>query len=91
MPLSDVESVYKQHSPDYLLTVITNHPVKNSVQDYIDQLLTKFPKSHILLTGHQVVGQDVNVNDKVTILNKFQDLMNFIDEKQDIEEEMISL
>ncbi|MFC2126111.1 MerR family transcriptional regulator [Bacteroidota bacterium] len=91
MPLNEVESVYRQHKPDYLFTIMTCHPTKNEVQGYIDQLLQKFPESHLLITGRQVIGQEIIINNKVTIMNKLQDLIDFVEEKQDIEEEMISL
>jgi DNA-binding transcriptional MerR regulator len=91
MPLAEVECIYNQHKPDFLLTVMTCQPAKNKVQGYIDQLLKRFPESHILISGRQIIGQDVKPNDRITIFNKLHDLIDFVEQEQDIEEEMISL
>ena len=91
IPLDEVQSIYNQHKPDYLLTVMTCHPAKNKVGDYINELQKRFPESHILISGRQIIGQDLITKDRITIFNKLQELIDLVEEDQDIEEEMISL
>lgn len=78
-PFEDLISVYNAMKPHYLLTVITSYPQSSDVQDYVDKLGEKFHNNTILVTGRQVVGQDLRVRDNVIILNQLQDLVNFVD------------
>ncbi|MCS7018475.1 MAG: MerR family transcriptional regulator [Cytophagales bacterium] len=78
-PLSDLAQVYDIHKPDYLLTVITSVPPEDTVQAYVDALCKRFPQAHLLLSGYQVVGQDIQVSDNATIINQIRDLIEFVE------------
>jgi DNA-binding transcriptional MerR regulator len=80
LPLTDLQAVYDLHKPNYVLTIITSTPGSSEVQRYIDTIATKFKDSTILLSGFQVVGQDLKTPDNVVIINKIEDLMSFVDE-----------
>lgn len=75
LPFNEVEFAYKLHKPDYIFTAITSVPSSSDVQPYVDKLAAHFPESTILLTGYQIVGQDIQAADNVTIINKIEDLM----------------
>jgi DNA-binding transcriptional MerR regulator len=77
-PFEDLISVYNSTKPDFLLSVMTTHPLIADVQSYVDKLSQKFHNSKILITGRQVVGQDINVRENIVILNKLEDLRDFI-------------
>lgn len=81
VPFDDLEQVYDIHKPKYLLTVITSSPSKDFGQQYIDRLAAKFTTPSILVSGQQVVGQDLRIPDNVTVLNKLQDLIQFAGER----------
>ncbi|UZR92436.1 MerR family transcriptional regulator [Chondrinema litorale] len=78
MPIEDVAEAYKIHKPDYLLTIITSVPEPEYVQAYIDTLSESFIESEILLSGYQVVGQDVQTADNVNIITNFKYLIDFV-------------
>ncbi len=87
VPFNDMKSVSENHTPQFILTVFTSHPSGNKAQEYIYKLSSTFPQQKILLSGHQVVGQDMDCPSNVQILNKLQDLIDFID---DINEKSIN-
>ena len=68
LPFNELIFAHKVHKPDYLLTVITSVPAQEEVQKYVYQLAKEFPDSRILLSGQQVVAQDIICPDNVDIL-----------------------
>lgn len=80
MPLGDLKEIYSKHKPEFLFSVITNSPSQDRIQEYINQLSEAFPESDILLTGFQVIGQDLTEPENVHFLNKMDDLVSVIEE-----------
>ncbi|MCK5101496.1 MAG: MerR family transcriptional regulator [Cyclobacteriaceae bacterium] len=80
VPHLDLVSIYKDHNPDCLLTVMTTFPQLDRVQAYIYKLSDSFPNSQILISGHQVVGQDIEFSKNVVLLNKLQELIDYTEE-----------
>ncbi|HEV7349219.1 MerR family transcriptional regulator [Telluribacter sp.] len=78
LPYSELEFAYDIHKPDYIFTAITSAPCNSDVQPYVDALAARFPESTILITGYQVVGQDIQTHDNVIIINKIEDLISFV-------------
>lgn len=75
LPFSELEFAYSMHRPDYIFAAITSVPSNNDVQPYVDKLAARFPEATILLTGYQVVGQDIQIADNVKLINKIEDLI----------------
>ncbi len=75
LPLRDLESVCKQYKPEYILSVITTNPGPSDIQEYVNQLSEKFPDSTILLSGYQVIGQDILKPQNVTIFTRLEQLV----------------
>ncbi|MAE85792.1 MAG: helix-turn-helix-type transcriptional regulator [Flammeovirgaceae bacterium] len=80
LPFMDLSAVYDIHQSDYILSVITTTPGPSEIQAYVDRLAASFPNAHILLTGFQVVGQDVEAPDNVTIFTRLDQLIQFVEE-----------
>lgn len=80
MPLSDLKEIYEKHKPEFLFTVITNSPGQDKIQNYINQLSKSFPDSEILMTGYQVIGQDLTEPENVHFLTKLDDLVSVVEE-----------
>ncbi|BDC97878.1 MerR family transcriptional regulator [Persicobacter psychrovividus] len=81
LPFEHLISIYDIHKPDFLLTILTVTPTSFiEVQRFVDDISQKFPKSTILISGPQIVGQGIEEPDNVVILNKFQDLVDFIND-----------
>lgn len=75
LPFNELAFAYNLHKPDYLFTSITSVPSNHEVQPYVDRLVRAFPESHLLLTGYQVIGQDIKIPDNATIINQIDDLI----------------
>jgi DNA-binding transcriptional MerR regulator len=76
LPFQDLQAAHKIHSPDYMFTVITTTPGQDKIQEYVDTLSESFPDSQILLTGYQVIGQDIKCGKNISILNRMEDLID---------------
>jgi len=79
VPHEDLVNIYMDHNPDFLLTALTSNPPSHEVQGYIYKLSESFENSKVLVSGRQVVGQDLEIPDNVVQLNKLQDLIDFCD------------
>ncbi|MCS6968857.1 MAG: MerR family transcriptional regulator [Cytophagales bacterium] len=79
-PMDDLAQIYDVHKPEFLLTVITTVPPEDSVQSYVDTLCKKFPSSRILLSGYQVVGQDLRLAENATVINQMRDLIELVED-----------
>ncbi|HHP7241685.1 MAG TPA: MerR family transcriptional regulator [Cyclobacteriaceae bacterium] len=86
LPLKDLEEVYKIHKPDFLLTIITTSPGQDYIQTYLNNLAEQFPQSKILLSGYQVVGQDLQLPENMTIFNRIDELIQFVEDNAYIKE-----
>jgi MerR family transcriptional regulator, light-induced transcriptional regulator len=74
LPFNELVFAHNVHKPDYIFTTITSVPAHDEVQPYVTRLCQQFPDTHILLTGYQVIGQDIETLDNCTIVNKIEDL-----------------
>jgi MerR family transcriptional regulator, light-induced transcriptional regulator len=80
LPFSELGFAHGMHSPDYIFTVITSVPGQNEIQRYVYKLAKEFPDSKILMTGYQVVGQDIDCPDNVEIITQIKYLMDIASE-----------
>jgi DNA-binding transcriptional MerR regulator len=85
LPMQDLQQVVEVHNPQYILTIITSCPSGSDVQAYIDSLATMFPQCTILLSGYQVVGQDLELKGNVIIFNRLEEMIDFVDENSKVE------
>ena len=79
-PNDDLLAVYKLHQPEYLLTVITTSPSSEYVQEYINALSDRFGNAQILVTGYQVLGQDLNFPSNVSQMSYIRDIKDLLEE-----------
>ncbi|TAF66932.1 MAG: MerR family transcriptional regulator [Cytophagales bacterium] len=82
LPHHDLQVAYQLHKPEYLLTIISSVPNQFEAENYLHTLLETFPDSKLLVSGLQVVGQDIRPHPKLTIINKVADLVHLIDEEE---------
>ncbi|MFL0685168.1 MAG: MerR family transcriptional regulator [Algoriphagus aquaeductus] len=86
-PNDDLLSVYKLHQPDFLLTVITTSPSSEYVQEYVNALSERFSSSEILVTGYQVIGQDLVFPKNVRQMNYIRDIKELLEEIEQVPQE----
>lgn len=79
-PYNDIIAIYNQLKPDYLLTVLTTHPQPCDVQPYLDKLSHTFHNAKILVSGRQIIGEDMGVGKNMIVLNKLEDLIEFVED-----------
>jgi MerR family transcriptional regulator, light-induced transcriptional regulator len=79
-PNDDLLSVFKLHQPEYLLTVITTSPSSEYVQEYINALADRFAIAQILVTGYQVLGQDLRFPENVSQMSYIRDIKDLLEE-----------
>lgn len=75
LPLKELEFAYDVHKPDYLFVSITSSPSNHEVQPFVNALAQRFPETQLLLTGYQVIGQDIDLPPNALILNSADDLI----------------
>ena len=86
-PNEDLKQVYDIHKPDFLLTVITTSPSSEFAQDYVNGLADRFKESQLLVTGYQVIGQDLKFDANVRQLNYIRDIKDFLEELELVTQE----
>lgn len=86
-PTEDLSQVYSIHNPEYLMTVITTSPTADVAEDYVNGLADRFKESELLVTGYQVIGQDLKFVDNVRQLNYIRDIKIFLDELEVVSQE----
>lgn len=82
MPFNDLSSVYKVYEPDYLLTILTSKDKSIETTDYLNNLAEEFPNTPILVSGNQVIGQDLDLAENIVQIANPLHLLNFIEEHQ---------
>lgn len=75
LPFRELGFIYARHKPDYIFTVLTSSLPNHEVQSFVDRLAGSFPEAQLLLTGYQVIGQDIERPDNTTIINQINDLI----------------
>ncbi len=84
LPITDLKMAYEIYEPEYLLTVLTGKPQNSTPKEYIEELSNLFPSSEILVSGRQVVGQDLELPNNVTTLASLNDLITFAEENSTV-------
>ena len=80
MSLTDLKDTYDIHKPDYIFTMISETFTKEPVQNYVDKMAETFTESQVLLSGYQMVAQDVKPGKNITILKSLHQMITFLDQ-----------
>lgn len=79
LPFEDLREAYNIHKPDFVMTIITSVPNYDEVEAYVKKLSKAFEESKVVLSGYQVVAQDLDADENVVIVKKIQDLIDLIE------------
>jgi MerR family transcriptional regulator, light-induced transcriptional regulator len=82
LPFRDLVAAYEIHKPDFIFTILTSTPPQDEIQAYVNKLGETFKESQVLLTGYQVVGQDLITPDNVEIVFRINQLIEIVEEGQ---------
>ncbi|MGY6741826.1 MAG: MerR family transcriptional regulator [Cecembia sp.] len=86
-PNDDLLTVYKLHKPEYLLTVITTSPSSEYIQEYLDALAERFSETQIIVSGYQIVGQDLKFPSNVKAMHYIRQLKDQLEEIEVVPQE----
>ncbi len=76
--LEDLFDACRIHRPDFIFTMITESFAKLPVQKYVDTLSQSFHFCQILLSGYQVVSQNVQSKGNVMVLSSLNETISFL-------------
>lgn len=79
-PKDDLMTVYKLHQPEYLMTIFTTSPSGENVQPYLDELAQRYSNSKILLSGYQILGQDLEIPKNVKVMQYIRNIREYLEE-----------
>lgn len=79
MTISDVGDAVRLTKPDFVFTLITETYVGESISNYIARMEKQFPDTHLLLSGYQVVAQNISNKENITILQSLPETITYID------------
>lgn len=80
LPYTDLDAIVNQYNCDYIMSVLTSTPTKNSAQIFINNLSGRFKEKTILLTGIQVSSnQAITSPSNVKFLHSFESFISFIE------------
>ncbi len=77
---NDLIDACKIHEPSYIFTMITETYAKSPVQKYVDELSASFQNCQILLSGYQVIAQNVRSQGNINVLRSLDETVQFLDE-----------
>ncbi|MFD2034465.1 MerR family transcriptional regulator [Belliella marina] len=86
-PKSDLEIIYRMHQPQYLMTVITSSPGAEQVQEYINDISFSYRDSEIIVSGYQVIGQDLDFPANVKAMNYIRNIKEYLEEIEPVFQE----
>ena len=75
---NDLHDAYQIAKPNYIFTMITETYANKPVQQYVNQLSDSFPEANILLSGYQIVAQDVESTKNITVIKSLFEAMEVL-------------
>jgi DNA-binding transcriptional MerR regulator len=91
MSIIDLQDVFKIHQPDYMYTMITETFLKEPVQKYIDTLAATFTSTQILVSGYQVITQNVKSSNRITVLKSLDQTIQYLDLLNERQQQRVQL
>jgi DNA-binding transcriptional MerR regulator len=80
VPLPDLVSTYQLYKPDYLVSIITSSPSQDKIQKFINALGEHFTDSRLLLSGYQVIGQDLQMPANAEVFMRMEMFMDMVEQ-----------
>ncbi len=79
LPFEDLKSVVETINPDFLVTILTNSVGGGIVENYINGIASAFPSTKILISGRQIIGQEIETPSNVIVFPRKEVFVDFID------------
>ncbi len=78
LPFLDLSSAVDVFKPDYIFSCFTSSLPSMNLQDYINKISSSFEQTKILITGHQVFGQDLELPQNVISFSKIEYFIDYL-------------
>jgi DNA-binding transcriptional MerR regulator len=78
VPLTDLREAFEKHSPDFILTLMTIPQHDMDKHAFVKFLTESWPKSTILISGHQFVTENFEEFNNVIKLTSFNHLIELV-------------
>jgi DNA-binding transcriptional MerR regulator len=82
MPLDSVKLAYDSHKPDFVCTIITSTPEYERVPAYLKQMSERFKEADVIVSGYQVIGQDLEESDNLHIMPNVRAFIDLLDQEK---------
>lgn len=76
--LSDLKDAYQIHQPDFIYSIISEKVSKPPLKEYIEILSDSFPKTKVLLSGYQVLKENIQSSGNRKVLNNLEETITFL-------------
>ena len=80
MSLYDLKDAYSIYQPDFIYTMISESFAKEPIHNYVESLSDSFPQATVLLSGYQIIAQEVNSQDNIKVLKSLQETTEFLNQ-----------
>jgi len=77
--IQDLKDACNIHKPDFIFTMITETYSKQPVQKYVNRLAENFSDTEIILSGYQIMAQNVPSRGNVSALGSLDEVIHFLD------------
>ncbi|MES2835949.1 MAG: MerR family transcriptional regulator [Bacteroidota bacterium] len=78
VPYEDLSKVVEIYQPHYIATIVTVPLVEDDLQNYVNKLCAKFPKSTVLLSGYQIVNSSLEIPKNAIVFKNYAELKHII-------------
>jgi len=76
---TDLDGLMTQYAPEFLMTVVTATPPKQTTQEFVTKLGERFKKQTVVLTGFQITSHSfLRFTPNTRVINSFEDFVNFV-------------
>ena len=76
--LNDLKDAYNIQKPDYIFTMISESFSTRPVHAYVEELSKGFAEAKILLSGYQVIAQNVQSTQNIKVLVSLEDTVEYL-------------
>ena len=77
---TDLDGLMTQYAPEFLMSVVTATPPKQTTQEFVTKLGERFKKQTVVLTGFQITSHTfLRFTSNTRVINSFEDFVNFVD------------
>lgn len=80
LPYTDLDSIVSQFDGEYIMSVLTSTPIKNTPQTFVNNIGARFKNKTILLTGIQITSSSgIHAPKNVKFLETFDDFIALLE------------